>query len=102
MRKATGEYIAFLDSDDYWFDTKLRNVLDTLKSNDGYDVVCTDEVIGGLDITNSSVLRYGPYTKNFYKTLLIYGNCLSTSAVILRKSFLENNNLKLMNIIISW
>jgi GT2 family glycosyltransferase len=38
-------------------------------------------------------LKHGPYTKNFYKNLLINGNKLSPSASIVNKDFILKNNV---------
>ena len=33
--------------------------------------------------------QYGPFTNNFYKKLILDGNQLSTSATVVKKSFLK-------------
>ena len=40
-----------------------------------------------------TVWKYGPFTKNFYKKLLLDGNCISTSASVVKKSFLDQHNI---------
>ena len=37
--------------------------------------------------------KYGPFTNNFYKKLVLEGNCVSTSASIVKKSFLIKKNI---------
>ena len=40
---AEGDWIAFLDSDDYWYPTRLQCLVDSMDSNLQYDVISTDE-----------------------------------------------------------
>jgi|APSaa5957512535_1039671.scaffolds.fasta_scaffold16776_2 glycosyltransferase involved in cell wall biosynthesis len=92
IKEAKGNWIAFLDSDDIWYPTKINSILKFIKSNK-YDVISTDEVMVNIDTRSKKILRYGPYVNNFYKNLLMYGNRLSTSATVVSKHFLNNNNL---------
>jgi len=89
IKQAKGNWIAFLDSDDLWYPTKLSSVLTILQSENKYDVVVTDELMIDVETGNKKILKNGPYVKDFYKTMLLYGNRLSTSATIVRSSFLE-------------
>ena len=89
IKEAKGNWIAFLDSDDLWYPTKLSSVLTILQSENKYDVVVTDELMIDVETGNKKILKNGPYVKDFYKTMLLYGNRLSTSATIVRSSFLE-------------
>jgi len=92
IRHAKGNWIAFLDSDDIWYKTRINTLINKLTCGK-YDVISTDEMVRNHDINSLKVLRMGPYTKNFYETMLFYGNRLSTSATIVRRSFLIDNNL---------
>jgi glycosyltransferase involved in cell wall biosynthesis len=92
IKKSKGDWIAFLDSDDCWYPTKLKTVIDSLENN-LYDVVSTDELMVNQLNGKQNILRYGPYTKNFYEAMLLYGNRFSTSATIVRRSFLINKKL---------
>ena len=44
IEKAEGEWISFLDSDDYWFSEKLEKQMSYLKNNPQYRVCHTDEI----------------------------------------------------------
>ncbi|MCK5568484.1 MAG: glycosyltransferase family 2 protein, partial [Spirochaetes bacterium] len=44
IERAGGEWISFLDSDDYWFSEKLEKQMSYLKNNPQYRVCHTDEI----------------------------------------------------------
>ena len=94
ISKSKGEWVAFLDSDDKWYPNKLSSVNEFLSENSECHIISNDEnkIIKKKKI--KKVLRYGPLPKNAYKYMLLYGNRLSTSATVVKKSFLERNNLK--------
>lgn len=81
-----GSYVAFLDSDDIWHPDKLLHCLEKLR--EGYELVCHAEVWFGLKLRCRRV-EYGPESRATYESLLFDGNCLSTSAVVLRRSLLD-------------
>ena len=91
INKSKSNWICFLDADDLWENNKLSTISKQIKKKN-IDVLCHNEYLSSPN--KISISRYGPYIKNFYKNLLINGNCLSTSAVTLRKNFLKKNNLK--------
>lgn len=86
---AKGEWIAFLDSDDCWYPGRLEVVINGIKHDNTIDVFSTNEIQVDLAEGRSRVLRYGPFCRNFYKTLLTEGNKASTSATIVRHDFLK-------------
>jgi glycosyltransferase involved in cell wall biosynthesis len=92
IKYAQGDWIAFLDSDDIWYKTRLKTLINYLIC-DKYDVICTDEIIRNYFNNSLKLLRFGPYKNFFYETMLCYGNRLSTSATIVRKSFLTDKKL---------
>lgn len=80
---ARADIIAFLDSDDVWYPSKLSTCFDCL--NQGADAVCH-----GLWIRKDGLLKNKliptSQPKNIFKTLLFKGNsAIATSAVILKK-----------------
>jgi glycosyltransferase involved in cell wall biosynthesis len=87
---AKGSFIAFLDSDDFWYPEKLAHCLKML--NTGYDLVCHAEVWAGPG-SHRRVVEYGPEKMASYEHLLFDGNCLSTSAVVLRRTLLDRSGL---------
>jgi len=79
-------FVAFLDSDDFWYPEKLQRCMDKLAQR--YDLVCHAEVWVGPGEQRRTV-HYGPEARATYESLLLDGNCISTSAVVLRREWLE-------------
>lgn len=89
VRAAKGHWIAFLDSDDLWYAKKLERSLEMLES--GYDLVCHGERWVG-EYNGARQVRevhYGPESRASFLSLLFEGNCISTSAVVVRRQYLE-------------
>tara|TARA_B100000963_G_scaffold139874_1_gene121798 strand:- start:210 stop:1082 length:873 start_codon:yes stop_codon:yes gene_type:complete len=86
-----GKWLIFLDSDDLIYEEKI----DFLKKNisDDFDLFCNAEKIVNLDNGSTKIWKYGPVENNFYEKMLKNGNRFSTSASIVKKSFLEKNHL---------
>lgn len=93
LREAKGEWIAFLDSDDIWYSGKLSSVMTTAGGMPDCEVFSTDELMKDADTGKTTVLRYGPFRKNFYRSLLVDGNCLSTSATVVNAGFLSDHEI---------
>jgi glycosyltransferase involved in cell wall biosynthesis len=82
---SSGSYIAFLDSDDKWYPDKLERCVAILETPK--DLVCHGEHFlwdGGRRKT----VTYGPARRATYRELLYRRNCLSTSAVVVRREAL--------------
>ena len=91
IKLAKGKWISFLDSDDIWTKDKLKENYKVIK-NKKINVICNNEII--VDEKNKKkVWRYGPFEKNFYLKLLIFGNRNSTSASSVEKNFLKKNKI---------
>ena len=94
IKLAKGEWIAFLDSDDTWYKSRLDVIISEINSNNNIDVICSNEIMIYENSNKKKILRYGPFCKNFYKELLLIGNRLSTSATVVKKNFLLEKNLQ--------
>lgn len=86
IQLATGDYIAFLDSDDLWYPSKLSASLECIGR--GADAVCH-----GLRIRREGILQDSlipePPPQDLYQHLLFNGNSsIATSAVMLKKACL--------------
>jgi glycosyltransferase involved in cell wall biosynthesis len=86
MALVTGKAIAFLDSDDVWYPEKLQRCMDAL--GERVDVVCHGEA-WVKENSPPRIVMYGPQLRTRYLSLLYDGNCLSTSAIVVRKSALD-------------
>lgn len=90
IKNSIGEYIAFLDADDAWYPNKLSLVAGYFREWPEVDFICHDEVWIQQGI-NRGTVSYGPYKD--YKELLFKGNCISTSASVVRRSKLMEAGL---------
>jgi glycosyltransferase involved in cell wall biosynthesis len=88
IRAATADLVAFLDADDVWYPDKVARVLDAFRAApDEVGLVCHDEAVT-RNGTKVRVNRYGPAAADMYTRLLFGGNCLSPSAVTVRRRLL--------------
>ena len=91
---AKGDWIAYLDSDDYWYPTRLQCLVDSMDGDLKYDVISTDEYKTNNLTGEKTKLIYGPLKGYKYRSLLLYGNRLSPSASLVRKGFLLENEVR--------
>jgi glycosyltransferase involved in cell wall biosynthesis len=85
LHEASAPYVAFLDSDDWWYPRKLERCVERL--DQGADLVCHAEEWRAQD--SSRTMRYGPQARMVYREMLLGGNCLSTSAIVGRTSVFQ-------------
>lgn len=92
ISQARGIWIAFLDSDDEWLPSKLKDQLKTLQHQPDYKICHTNEIW----IRNGK--RVNPMKKHEKSGGLIFKNCLplciiSPSSVIIHRSVFEEHGL---------
>ena len=84
INSSSSDFVAFLDSDDIWFDQKLEKVVEAIKANPEIGVLCHNQILNWYDGTVQQS-DYGPGVngeEDLYKYLLLTRNCLSTSATV--------------------
>lgn len=93
IRNSNAPWIAFLDSDDQWYENKLFQLEQFIKQNPDYDVITNDEEIFYEETNKKVRWQYGPFVSNFYQKLILDGNCISTSATVVKKDFLNKKKI---------
>lgn len=90
IKVATGEFIGFLDDDDYYYDTKIEKCVENLNKNKNIEAVfCGVVVTDEKYILN--IVNYDNNTENLQKKLLFNVNMFGTgSNLFLRKECVEN------------
>lgn len=91
IQASTGDYVAFLDSDDVWYPTKLDFIHDAIERSSNPGLFChnQDLIRNGMP---AGVARYGPQLGSklsMHSYLLTRGNCVSTSATVVARKYLE-------------
>lgn len=91
IQNAIGKYICFLDADDYWQLDKLQIVKNIIESNPSFTMFCHWEY--HIHNSNKYIAHYRqPNNDCLYEDLLVNGNCLSTSAMVINRELLSKNN----------
>ena len=89
IEESSAGWICFLDSDDVWYPEKLGKVYNNILENQEVSALCNNEMIDFRIQNTKKILQYGPFSSEFYKTMLLEGNRCSTSAMTINKSFIN-------------
>lgn len=96
IRNATGNWIAFLDSDDIWDDHKLEMVEEVIKKNPDITMIAHNEYMINEGTLNEKklCLLHEHYNREGNLFLQLYqGNLFSTSCMTIRKNIIEKAGL---------
>ena len=93
IRAAKGDWICFLDADDYWFDKKLEIIKNKIKILN-FDLIYHSELHINTSGHSNPIIYNDILSKNQYKELLERGNKISTSATTIKRDFLIKNKLE--------
>jgi len=88
IKKAKGEYIAFLDSDDLWQRDHLKDLLEYLEQHPKVGMVYST-----LLMVNDAGQEQGTYGEDFDRQKIEYSCFMMPSATVLRKSCLKKAGL---------
>ena len=86
IKKSSGKYICFLDSDDWWLPQKLQIINNYIKKN-SHEIFCHNEFLY-INNKKKGKLNYQIHGDNYYEHLLLNNNQLSTSATTIKKKFI--------------
>ena len=92
VKEATGEWIAFLDSDDIWMSGKMEAVKSSMEANPDANIIAHEEY--AVDEKNMESRRLCSLHKGYdeSKDLFIQlyeGNLFSTSCMVIKKEIIE-------------
>lgn len=92
LNKSRGEWIAFLDSDDWWMEDKLKRCADFFQV--GIDLIYHDLIVVDerKDRFKSTSIRSRSLKNPVFKDLIIKGNTIATSSVVVRNTILSKVN----------
>lgn len=94
LDQASAEWICFLDADDIWYANKLEETHRAILAEPPVDAICHNENMIHADGGLVRKLVHGPSEKDLYRAMLLSGNRCSTSAMTVRKSFLDDHGLR--------
>lgn len=93
INKSRGNWLSFLDADDFWFKNRLAFYNKLILSRPGFEVYCSNEILHDKINNKKKTINHGPFSLNFFEDLLLKGNRLSPSASIVKKDFVIRNNI---------
>lgn len=86
LKKVNGEFIAFLDSDDWWYPNKLEITLQYLAD---HDIVYHDLDIYTKEGKSNRIAKGRILSGNIAKDLILNGNGIINSSVVIRKEIVD-------------
>lgn len=93
IKHSCGQWISFLDADDFWFQSRLKKFHRHIINNPSYEVFCSNEMLFNSKNKKKNKIIHGPYSENFFDDLLIQGNRLSPSATVINRDFVLKNKI---------
>ena len=90
IKNSSGDYLAFLDSDDIWFKDKLEK---SLKALGNQDLVYHNLKVFGPDGFKWKINKGRNLKEPIFDDMLIKGNQIQTSSVIVKKTLVEDVGL---------
>ena len=91
IKASEAPYVAFLDSDDFWYGNKLETIARAIETDPEAGLYCHDQEII-RDEKKAKESHYGPpngYYGELSNHLMLVGNCVATSATTVAKQSVE-------------
>jgi glycosyltransferase involved in cell wall biosynthesis len=88
LSKARGDFICFLDSDNYWPGKKLSTQIDLFRQHPEYDVIYGDIIVvdeNDKEITRRNMRRYSGQIAKY----MVRDNCVSMNTAMARRKCFE-------------
>jgi len=94
LKISSGLWVCFLDSDDFWYSDKVSTLMPFMTSLH-YDIISSNEYLFNSFSHSTLLLKYGfGDSPTNHSSLLKKGNCLSPSATMISKSFLDKTSVR--------
>lgn len=95
IKAAKGEWVCFLDSDDWWYSNKLEILNEFISNNPDTDFVCHELVLNNILTGERRLMTCRPVVPDLYRELLISGNRFINSASSIKRSFLQKFKIEI-------
>lgn len=87
-KAARGEFLAFLDSDDEWIDTKLEKCMNVFENDSDISMIYSDMILYNVK-TGKEKINISEEWKDKYKGVLCKNIIGSTSLIVIRKNVFD-------------